>query len=366
MTIRGWLLAVAVVVGVGGTAQAQVPGAPTGVTVWVNNNSALVGFTPPADTGGSAIIRYNVTASPALGTPPATGQSSPIEVAGVVNGVTYTFTVTATNSSGTGPSSAPSAAATPQPSTAPADAPIALTLGPVTVSTYNPVTMTPLENSTNLYFTAMNNDSRPWTLQYTSWEEDVAAKPSWLFHFFKLFGLESVGQGQPISIPLAAGETRTVVFYTSKDLGCGGACNVSTSLVGTVQQTTLPFRFRLKEDTSKQGTLSITIIASDLVAQFFATKTAVISGKITAPDGKPIAGALVTASSFDSNGVATSVQNVGRSTRNIFHARTAADGTYRLDLVSKEDVLTTLGSRTLPYRSLDYFVTAEADGYSMA
>jgi hypothetical protein len=43
----------------------------------------------------------------------ATGSNSPIVVAGLANGTTYTFTVAAANAAGTGPSSSPSNAVTP-------------------------------------------------------------------------------------------------------------------------------------------------------------------------------------------------------------------------------------------------------------
>ncbi len=98
------------------TGPAVVPGAPTAVLATPGNASASVAFTPPAATGGSAITGYLVTASP--GGLSASGAASPILIAGLVNGVTYTVTVQARNVAGLSSPSTPSAAFTP--STVPA------------------------------------------------------------------------------------------------------------------------------------------------------------------------------------------------------------------------------------------------------
>ena len=90
---------------------ASVPGAPTIGTATAGNGSASVSFTAPTSDGGAAITGYTVTSSPGGFT--GTGSTSPITVAGIVNGTAYTFTVTATNSVGTGSASIASSAVTP-------------------------------------------------------------------------------------------------------------------------------------------------------------------------------------------------------------------------------------------------------------
>lgn len=88
-----------------------VPGAPTGVSATAGNTQAVVSFTAPANTGGSAITGYRVTSSP--GGITATGASSPITITGLTNGTAYTFTVAAQNAIGYGAESSPSNSVTP-------------------------------------------------------------------------------------------------------------------------------------------------------------------------------------------------------------------------------------------------------------
>ena len=85
---------------------AVAPGRPTGVAATAGNGYAVVTFTPPISDGGAAITDYTVTSS--SGNLTGHGSGSGIVVAGLTNGVSYTFTVTATNAAGTSPSSAPS------------------------------------------------------------------------------------------------------------------------------------------------------------------------------------------------------------------------------------------------------------------
>jgi aryl-phospho-beta-D-glucosidase BglC (GH1 family) len=92
----------------GGGQPATVPSAPLAVTATAGDQSAVVSFSAPADTGGSPVTSYTVTSVPDGVV--ATGAASPITVRGLRNGTAYTFTVTATNQVGT---SVPSAASSP-------------------------------------------------------------------------------------------------------------------------------------------------------------------------------------------------------------------------------------------------------------
>ena len=101
----------------------QAPTVPTAPTIGTattmataGNAQATVTFNPPSSNGGAAVSSYTVTATdlttPANGGQTASGSESPITVAGLTNGDSYTFTVTATNSVGTGASSSASNAVT--------------------------------------------------------------------------------------------------------------------------------------------------------------------------------------------------------------------------------------------------------------
>ncbi len=87
------------------------PGPPTNVTADAGVGSVTVGWTPPADHGGSDITGYTVTSSGG-----AVVNVGPSVISVTIAGLsptTHTFEVTATNSQGTGPPSASSPPATP-------------------------------------------------------------------------------------------------------------------------------------------------------------------------------------------------------------------------------------------------------------
>jgi hypothetical protein len=96
-----------------------VPGAPTLGAITKGNLSAVVRWTAPTNTGGSAITGYSVLVTKAVGGAPvgaprtagATARS--LTVSGLVNGTAVKFQVQAKNALGLGAKSALSAAVTP-------------------------------------------------------------------------------------------------------------------------------------------------------------------------------------------------------------------------------------------------------------
>ncbi len=100
-----------------GGSPTTVPSAPTGVTASPAGGEALVSWSAPSNTGGSAITGYTVT--PHLGSTAETpvqesASSTSATITGLSNGSAYTFTVTATNGIGTGAASSASTAVTPE------------------------------------------------------------------------------------------------------------------------------------------------------------------------------------------------------------------------------------------------------------
>ena len=92
------------------------PSAPSAVTANPATSQALVSWTAPSSTGGSAITGYTIT--PYIGataqTPVSAGASATsVTVTGLTNGTGYTFTVAATNATAKGPASPASSVVTP-------------------------------------------------------------------------------------------------------------------------------------------------------------------------------------------------------------------------------------------------------------
>ena len=84
------------------SSEQTVPGAPIhqGASTYGLHSQAEITFDPPADDGGSPIIRYDVTSSPATTTQSLVSGGF---FTGLTDGVSYTFTIVAVNAVGAGP-----------------------------------------------------------------------------------------------------------------------------------------------------------------------------------------------------------------------------------------------------------------------
>jgi outer membrane protein assembly factor BamB len=242
------------------------------------------------------------------------------------------------------PTPAPSPTPTPAPAPAlqpeliPQDKEVSFSLGPVTITTWDPVTIGPLENSTNLYFTAKNTGQQPVTLQFRRMESPAPGTtpgfPEWMSHFFMLFPEES--------FTLQPDGTRTLEFYASMDL--------SGSLEARAE---LPFVFRLAE-TGQELTIPIVVIARTQTLPWHGLDSlpasATITGRITSSDGRP---------------VEAGVRMFLLNDKNVTQLVSTADGCFRIEVPSIEDIRAVLGPRRLPYSNIDYFLVAEAEGYTL-
>jgi hypothetical protein len=95
----------------------NLPWAPTIATARPGNASAIIAFVSPLYAGQSAISTYVVSCTAAGETLSARGETSPLTVLGLGNGVEYACVVSASNAAGTGANSS-TIAVTPQPDAA--------------------------------------------------------------------------------------------------------------------------------------------------------------------------------------------------------------------------------------------------------
>ena len=214
----------------------------------------------------------------------------------------------------------------------PNDAQASFSLGPVTISTWNPVTMGPLENSTNLYFSLENTGGQPATLQLPSMTKagpGVPGFPEWVFHFAPTFREDQ--------LTLNPGAITTIDYFASKD--------VSSS---TGEQAEISFTFRLL-DTGEELTISVTVIASGLFGIHNWPTSSAIVGNVTSAGGANLDGTVHLFLLNEKNQLTASF----------------SQGSFQLNIPAIDDVRSVLGPRQLPYSAVEYFLVVEAEGYSL-
>ena len=94
-------------------APAYPPGPPTAVTAVAGDDTALVSWTPPTNSGAGPITSYYVFSTPRTGSCTVTPPATSCVMTGLTTGTTYTFHVQAINIDGASSPSAPSNPVTP-------------------------------------------------------------------------------------------------------------------------------------------------------------------------------------------------------------------------------------------------------------
>ena len=222
------------------TVSPTIPASPTSVSATADYSSANISFTPPSNNGGTPIIQYTVVSNPGNFT--ATGNLSPIHVAGLSVGTNYTFTVTATNSVGIG------AASTASNSISPLSGYIwtGLTSKDFQVSTNWSPNRTTLSNSDILAFlssdTIINVPTQTISKLQLSNNAKVVLRPASLAK--KLTISNSPNTGTPaLNIPSgctlrlgmgsAATDSLSIVFVGTNTCSIAGTLALDSSYIGT-------------------------------------------------------------------------------------------------------------------------------------
>jgi WD40 repeat protein len=202
-------------------------------------------------------------------------------------------------------------------------------IGPVTITTYNPVIIPGIEYSTNVYFTARNNGNQKVTLIFTSLLEIADTNKDWMIHFFAFFPVD------PEGVELNPGKEATLEFLLTNE----GEANVI-----------LPFRFKIKE-TGEQETLYLNVQSSRSPAFRDLPNTATVKGRITTDANQAVANTEVMLNFY--------------SGREILKGTTDSQGNYSIACPAIEEIEAVFGSRPLPYYTLGYFLLVDKEGYSL-
>ncbi len=198
-------------------------------------------------------------------------------------------------------------------------------VGDVEISVYDPITITGLENSTNVYFTAKNTGSGAVTLSHSPFQQQSADGGSDM-HLYSMTNP---------SVIITAGAEETIE-YMSAPFREG---NLTFDVTFTI------------EETNDTETITVTVGNNNTQRRMELPYTATISGTITDGSGSPLSGVEVSVNYFNSERVADE--------------RTDSNGMYAVAVPSTDDLEAVLGDRERAYDSLGYFVYAEKDGYDI-
>ena len=132
-----------------------VPGIPKDVVATRGNVSASLSFTPPVDTGGSAITGYVATTTSGGLSGTASAGATSVTVTGLTNGSNYMFTVQAKNAQGS------SIASSNSNGISPGSNPVMKSQPPTSVGGYAG------NGSANVYWTAPTNNGGSLVTSYT-------------------------------------------------------------------------------------------------------------------------------------------------------------------------------------------------------
>jgi hypothetical protein len=242
------------------------------VTATSGNQSSTVSFAAPLANGGSSITSYTVTATDttnaANGGQTATGSTSPLTVAGLTNGDTYTFTVHATNGAGSGPESSASAP------TVPATVPAAPTA----------VAATPGNGSASISFMPPSSDGGATITSYTVTATDTTTVGNG--------GQTASGGSSPITVSgLTDGDSYTFTVHAVNAAGNSADSAPSAPAVPKAPSATALTSSANPSTAGQPVTFTATVT----------TGTGTATGTVTFTDGKATLGSAT----LNASGVAT-------------------------------------------------------------
>lgn len=221
----------------------------------------------------------------------------------------------------------------------PIDREISFQLGPISISTTSPVTITDLENGTYLRFVLKNSASVSTTVRIPNVETLELSKPSWTLHMSLIRdGVLSADGSYDVVVP--AGGSETVAIYMSRDAEPGNAkatWTIKFQLPPSGVEVSIPLELRSEHGTYGPDGKRLPV-------------SAMIQGTVKGPNGKPLPNAEVTA--FLTSG------ELRRYTK------TDSRGKFSISLISDPGLAQLSGGRLLS-PAASWNLTVDAGGYGL-